>query len=134
MHNDCTFIGNMGKDPETHNTKSGGTFTTFSMAVNKPGADRETTKPLWLNVACFGKTSEIVSKYMKQGNTVLVQGAIEVQEYEGKDGKNHTSIKVLANKVTNLSKKSEGQATAAAATGSTAQAGAPAIADDDIPF
>lgn len=133
MYNDCTFIGNLGKDPETRAAQNGGTnFTTFSIAVNKQGANRD-DKPLWVNVTTFGKTSEFVSNYLKQGNMVLVQGALELQEYEGKDGKNHTSVKLLANKVVSLSKR-EGTGTPAKAAPATAAVGKAAVADEDIPF
>ncbi len=135
MLNNCEFIGNLGKDPETRTSQTGTGFTTFSIAINKQGAGRE-DKPLWVNVTAFGKTSEFVSKYLKQGSMVFVQGTLEVQEYEGKDGKNHTSVKLLANKVVSLSKR-EGQASAAVAGGATATSAAtPAtsVTDEDIPF
>lgn len=138
MYNDCTFIGNLGKDPETRTGKAGGAFTTFSIAVNKQGAGRE-DKPLWVNVTAFGKTSEFVSSWVKRGHQVLVQGALELQEYEGSDGKNHTSVKLLANRVVSLTKREEGAAaagaTASASVGAAAPAkGASAISDEDIPF
>lgn len=135
MLNNCEFIGNLGKDPETRAAQNGGSsFTTFSIAVNKQGANRD-DKPLWVNVTAFGKTGEFVGKYLKQGNMVFVQGTLELQEYEGKDGKNHTSVKLLASKVVSLSKK-EGQAAAAGATtgGATSAPPASPISDDDIPF
>lgn len=132
MFNNCEFIGNLGKDPEVRASTGGSPFTTFSIAVNKQGANKE-DKPLWVNVTAFGKTGEFVGKYLKQGNMVLVQGGLELQEYEGKDGKNHTSVKLLANKVVSLSKK-EGQASSAAATSGAASAPASTISDEDIPF
>lgn len=135
MYNDCTFIGNIGKDPEAHAAKGGSSFTTFSIAVNKPGADKE-TKPLWINVTTFGKTGEFAVKYLKQGNQVLVQGALELQEYEGKDGKNHTTVKLLAGKVVSLTKRDAGAAPAAAASAgaSASAASSTTVSDEDIPF
>jgi single-strand DNA-binding protein len=134
MLNNCEFIGNLGKDPEIRTAAGGSSFTTFSIAVNKQGANRE-DKPLWVNVTAFGKTGEFVGKYLKQGNMVFVQGALELQEYEGKDGKNHVSVKLLANKVVSLSKKESG-ASAPAAQTAAAPAAAPAatVSDEDIPF
>lgn len=137
MFNNCEFIGNLGKDPEARAAKGGSAFTTFSIAVNKQGAGRD-DKPLWVNVTAFGKTGEFVSNYLKKGSMVLVQGALELQEYEGSDGKNHTSVKLLANKVVSLSKR-EGEAgasAAAASAGASASAAKSAspITDEDIPF
>ena len=134
MLNNCEFIGNLGNDPEVRAAQSGTSFTTFSIAVNKQGADRD-AKPMWVNITSFGKTGEFVGKYLKKGNSVFVQGSIEVQEYEGKDGKNHVSVKLLANKVLSLSKRSEnGVDTAPVVSAPKADASAVAVMDEDIPF
>ncbi len=136
MYNDATFIGNLGKDPEAQTSGKGETFATFSIAVNKPGANRE-DKPLWVNVTAFKTSADAVLKYLKAVNRVLVQGAIELQEYEGKDGKNHQSLKLIANKVVFLTPK-DADATASApkavSVGATATAAASTITDEDIPF
>ena len=134
MLNNCEFIGNLGNEPETRPTSKGdSSFTTFSIAVNKPGADRD-AKPLWVNVTAFGKTGEFVGKYLKKGQQVFVRGALELQEYEGKDGKNHTSVKLLANQVLALGKReSNGNAVAASASASPTQTSSK-ISDEDIPF
>lgn len=132
MLNDCAFIGNLGNDPEARAAKNGGNaFTTFSIAVNKPSATRE-DKPLWVNVTAFGKVGESVAANLKKGSRVYVQGALEVSEYEGKDGKNHVSVKLLSNKVVFLDKRETG-------TGAPTQTSKPAAAsagvtDEDIPF
>ena len=126
MFNNCEFIGNLGNDAETRSSSGGGTFTTFSIAVNKMGASKE-DKPLWVNVTCFGKTSEWAGKTLKKGNQVLVQGSLELQEYEGKDGKNHVSVKLSAGKVLSLTRSTTPAATAAAPSTATAS-------DEDIPF
>jgi single-strand DNA-binding protein len=133
MYNDCTFIGNLGNDPEVRTAQNGGsTFTTFSVAVNKPGSDRD-EKPLWVNATAFGKTGDFVGKYMKKGNRVLVQGALELQEYAAKDGTTKTSVKLLANRVVSLTER-EGKAVGAGASATASAPAAKPISDEDIPF
>lgn len=129
MYQDCTFIGNLGKDPEVRTSKEGKAFTTFSIAVNKPGASKD-EKPLWLNVTTFNSTAEFAAKYLKGGNRVLVQGSIELQEYE-KDGVNRQSLKLIANKLVSLTPK---DANGGSSPAKTAAAPAKAVVDDDIPF
>lgn len=132
--NSCEFIGNIGKDPETRNSTGGTSFTTFSIAVNKRGADKD-SKPLWVNVTCFGKTAEFVAKYLKMGTRVFVRGSLELQEYEGKDGKNHVSVKLIANEVLSIDKKEASETNAPATrTASATSATSSQIVDDDIPF
>lgn len=132
MFNNCEFIGNLGNDPEVRTGTGGTSFTTFSIAVNKRGANKE-DKPLWVNVTAFGKTGEFVGKYLKKGTTVLAQGAIELQEYEAKDGTTRTSLKLLANQVVSLSKKEDGEKTAKVSAAAASQSSKPVV-DEDIPF
>jgi single-strand DNA-binding protein len=133
LNNCCQFIGNLGKDPEIraiqNGANKGGSFTTFSIAVNKQGERDD--KPLWVNVTTFGKTSDFAAKYLKQGAKVIVRGSLELQEYEGKDGKNHTSLKLIANELLSLNKSEGTNGTAPAAA---AKSTATAITDEDIPF
>lgn len=131
MYNNCTFIGNLGKDPEVRASKGGASFTTFSVGVNKPG-DKD-AKTLWVNVTAFGKTGEFVAQYMKKGNQVLVEGPIELQEFEGSDGKSRTTLKQVANKVVSLSKR-EGTTEHSASAPASQAAPKASVADDDIPF
>lgn len=135
MLNSCNFIGNIGKDPEVRATKDGGkSFTTFSIAVNKPGADRD-AKPLWVGVTAFGSAGEFAGKYLKAGNRVYVQGPIELHEYE-KDGVTRQILKMVANQLLSLTPKGEnGAATTAAAPAKTqAKQSAAPVTDEDIPF
>lgn len=133
LNNTCQFIGNLGKDPEVraiqNGANKGGSFTTFSIAVNKQG-DTE-AKPLWVNVTTFGKTSEFVSKYLKQGSKVIVRGSIELSEYEDKEGKTRTNLRLVANEVQSISKIEGSGATAPTAAG---KPGTAVGADEDIPF
>lgn len=131
MLNAWEFIGNLGNDPEAKSSKSGVSYTNFSVAVNKRGAKGE-DKPIWVNVTAFGKTGENATLYLKKGSTVFVRGSLELQEYEGKDGQKHASLSVAANEVVYLSKKEGTEKTASA--GATTSAKAAAATDEDIPF
>lgn len=132
MHNSCEFVGHLGKDPEVMAAKtSGKPFTVFSIGVNRPG-DKE-AKTLWVNVVAFGPSGEFAGKYLKKGSLVLVQGPIEIKEYEGKDGKNHSSVSLVARELVSLSKQEGSQATAAGSTTAAATTPVP-VTDEDIPF
>lgn len=131
MYNNCEFIGRLGADPESHTSQKGTSFTTFSLAVDDPF--KPDAKPLWVNVIAFSKTGENAALYLHKGSLTLVQGSVELSEYEGKDGKNHNSLKLVANRLVFLSGKKEGQASgAAASTASTTTTNA--MSDSDIPF
>ena len=47
----------------------------------------------------FGKTAEIVSQYKKKGDWVCVQGRLEIDEWEDKDGNKRRTPQLIANSV-----------------------------------
>ena len=125
--NDCSFIGNIGKDPELKTGQSGTAYCSFSIAVNKgSGTEKET---LWLNITAFGKTAEFVGKNLKKGSLVYIKGELKLEKY-AKDGIEHTVPKILASRIVSLS-RAEGNGDKPVEQVATANA---AINPDDIPF
>lgn len=129
LWNSCEFIGYLGKDPETKVAKSGKSFTTFSIGVNKPGASRD-DKALWINVIAFDKNGENAALYLKKGSLTLVQGSIELNEWEGPDGKTRTTLQLVASRVVFLpsGKHEESETKTATAPAKTV------TVDDNMPF
>jgi single-strand DNA-binding protein len=87
--NKVILIGNLGRDPETRFTNSGGSVTNFSLATtesftDKSGARQERTE--WHNIVVWGKQGENCAQYLKKGSPVYVEGRISYREYEAKDG------------------------------------------------
>lgn len=86
--NKSILIGRLGKDPETRNFENG-SVTTFSLATSETYKDRSGNrqeKTEWHNISFWGKQGEIVAKYFKKGDSILVEGKIAYREYE-KDGR-----------------------------------------------
>lgn len=89
-----TLIGRLGREPSDSNGA-----VKFSLATNriKEGTD-------WHNVVCFGKTGEIVLKYVNKGDMLAVTGRIEYSQYENKDGVKMHSTAIIADRVELLPK------------------------------
>lgn len=94
------IIGHMVADPEAKEK-----VTRFRVAVNQGWGDKKTVG--WYGVACFGKTAEFVTKYLKKGNAVFVAGELEMQEWVGKDGHKNISPDIRASTVQSLEKKKD---------------------------
>ena len=95
--NRATLVGRAGKDPSIKTMNSGDKVANFSIATSeswtKNGEKVEKTQ--WHNIVVWGKLADIVEKYVKKGDKLLVEGAIETREYE-KDGvKKYTTEIVL---------------------------------------
>ena len=70
------LVGNVTKDARQQSSKKGDvTFTTFHLAVGD-GKGKSTYFP----VVVFGKLGQAVSKFVKLGRQVLVDGRIEVRD------------------------------------------------------
>jgi single-strand DNA-binding protein len=114
----CIFIGNAGKDAEQRYLPSGQPVATFNMAVNRKYSDdngQEKKETLWLKVSVFGKQAESVSKYVKKGGLVAVEGRLMCDPATGgprifkrSDGSSGSAFEVNASNVRFLSGKSDG--------------------------
>lgn len=81
-----SFTGNLGKDAEVKYTPSGTAVCEFSVAVKSGYGEREKTN--WVRCAMFGKKAEgQLPQYLKKGTQVAVSGELELQEWEGQNGK-----------------------------------------------
>lgn len=84
--NNWNFTGNLGKDAEVKNLPSGNAVCEFSVAVKSGYGDREKTN--WVRCAMFGKKAEgNLPQYLTKGTQVAVSGELELQEWEGQNGK-----------------------------------------------
>ena len=138
--NHCTFIGRVGKDPETRYLPSGDAVTNFSIACNWKSKDKEGVE--WVRVVTFGKLAEICAEYLKKGAQVFISGRMQTRKYE-KDGQEHYSTEIVAEKMQMLGSKGGERAEPQArpeprpaekpAAGKKG-AGSFADMDDDIPF
>ena len=89
--NKVILAGRTCSEWKTHKYGEGKTFVTNSLAISE-GKD----KTEFVNVTVFGKTAEIVYKYVKKGDMVLLEGSIHTSVSE-KDGKKQyfTTVVVL---------------------------------------
>lgn len=100
--NKCTFIGNLGKDPEMRATKDGGQVASISIGCgeswkDKQGAKQEHTE--WINCTAFDRTAEIIGQYLKKGSKVYIEGKQKTEKYQAKDGTDRYSTKIIIMKM-----------------------------------
>lgn len=122
--NKLLLIGNLGNDPEMRFTPEGKAVTNFSLAVTDGKSDT-----VWFRVVSWEGLAEKVNQYLTKGRQVYVEGRLRPREWEGQDGKKHTSLDVVASKIVFLGAKSS-QEKDGGATPSGEQAGG----EGDTPF
>ena len=107
LRNKVQLIGNLGNDPEIINLESGRTLAKFSIATNESykNADGEkVTDTQWHNVIAWGKTAEIIEKFVTKGKEVAVTGKLTSRSYETKEGEKRYITEVVCNELLMLGK------------------------------
>lgn len=109
--NKVMLVGRCGADPETRSLPSGDSVSNVSLATTSAWRDRQTSETKerteWHRVAFFGRTSEAVSKYVRKGSLLYVEGSLRTREWE-KDGVKRYTTEVLADTMTMLGSKNGG--------------------------
>lgn len=84
--NTWAFTGNLGNPAEVKTLSTGATVCEFSVAVKSGYGDKEKTN--WVRCAMFGKKAEgQLPSYLQKGTQVAISGELELQEWEGQNGK-----------------------------------------------
>ena len=96
--NKAFLIGNLTRDPELTETKDGVAVCRFSIAVNRFIRAGETQTDFF-NITAWRGLGENVAKYCKKGQKVAVVGAIQVRNYEDRDGNTRTAVDIIASDV-----------------------------------
>ena len=107
LRNKVQLIGNLGNDPEIINLESGKKLAKFSIATNesyKNAKGEKVTDTQWHNVVAWGKTAEIIEKYVTKGKEVAIEGKLTSRSYETKDGEKRYITEVVCNELLMLGK------------------------------
>jgi single-strand DNA-binding protein len=96
--NKVQLEGRLGKDPEVRFLPAGGQLTVATLATNNSYKGKDGSwieKPSsWHNLTAFGGPALALAEFRK-GDIVKVEGKIQYDEWQDKDGKKRTSTKIL---------------------------------------
>lgn len=98
--NKITLIGNLTNEPEKRATPNGTSVTSFTIAVNRRGQDKQTD---FFRINAWRGLADTCAKFLAKGRKVAVVGELQARTYEAKDGKTRVSLDVQADEVEFLS-------------------------------
>lgn len=83
--NTAKFIGNAGSDAKVTTLPSGDLVARFNLAtsetfINKNGENETRTE--WHPIVAWGKTAEIVSKFVRKGSCVVIKAKAVNRKYQ----------------------------------------------------
>ena len=88
--NKVILLGNVGKDPEVRYPQQGQCVASFSLATS----DRAYTtasgtqvpeRTEWHNIVVWGKTAEVVEKYVRKGTKLYIEGKLRTRVWEDRN-------------------------------------------------
>ena len=98
MRNRVQLIGNLGADPEIVNLESGKKLAKMKVATNetfKNESGEKITATEWHNAVAWGKTADIIEKYVTKGKEVAIDGKLTHRTYEDKNGEKRYITEVV---------------------------------------
>lgn len=102
LRNKVQLIGNLGNDPEIINLESGKTLAKFNLATNESYTNskgEKITDTQWHNVVAWGKTAQIIEKYMTKGKEIAIEGKLTTRSYDDKEGIKRYITEVVCNEL-----------------------------------
>ncbi|WP_264552993.1 single-stranded DNA-binding protein [Flavobacterium sp. N2038] len=107
LKNKVQLIGNAGNDPEIKTLENGKKVAHLTIATNdhyKNEKGEKVQQTEWHRVTAWGKTAEIIEKYVVKGKEVAVEGKLTHRSYEDKNGEKKYVTEVVINEILLLSK------------------------------
>lgn len=89
LRNKVQLIGNIGMDPEIKTLDGGKKLAKMSIATNetyKNAKGEQVKETQWHNLIAWGKTADIIEKYLKKGREVAIEGKLITRNYTDKEG------------------------------------------------
>lgn len=136
-YNKCTLVGHLTRDPELRALPKGTPICQFGIAMNRKfkletGEMKE--EVTFVDLEAWGKTAELIAKYLKKGSLALFEGRLKLDQWEDKTTKEkRQKLKVVVETMQFLDRKPEGASTPAPAASRPATATEPNL-DEHAPF
>lgn len=101
--NKVTLVGNLGRDPEVRSMNDGGKVVTLSVATSERWTDKASgekkERSEWHKVVIFNeKIADVAERYLKKGNSIYIEGALQTRKWTDQSGVEKYSTEVVLQK------------------------------------
>ncbi len=107
--NKVLLMGNLTRDPELRYTPGGQAVCDLGIAVNRRysvnGQERE--EVCFVDIVVWAKQAESCGRYLHKGSPVFVEGRLQYDSWDDKDGKKRSRLRVTAERVQFLGARNE---------------------------
>ncbi len=101
MLNRVILQGRLVADPELRHTQNGTPVASFRIACDRGyrSKDPNAQNADFISIVAWQKTAEFVSRYFTKGSMILVDGRLQVREYNDNAGNRRYSTEVVAENI-----------------------------------
>ena len=96
-------LGNLTRDPKFREIKGDNKVCDFAIAINNKAAN----SVFYIDIETWNKVAENCNRFLSKGRKVLVEGKLNMSNWQTKSGENRTRIFCRADTVTFLDKTEE---------------------------
>ena len=98
MLNKIILQGRLVADPELRKTPSGGSVSSFRLAVERDYKDTESGRREvdFITVTAWRQTGEFAARYFAKGRMAVVAGRLQMREYTDREGSKRVAAEVVA--------------------------------------
>jgi single-strand DNA-binding protein len=88
-------------DPELRHTPNGAAVATFRLAVDRDFKSKNPDEPTadFVNIVAWRNSAEFVSRYFSKGRMALVEGRLQIRNYNDKEGNRRSVTEVVADSI-----------------------------------
>jgi single-strand DNA-binding protein len=110
-YNKVILMGNLTRDPQLSYLPSQTPVVEIGLAVNRrwrdqQGQQREDT--CFIDCRCYGRQAEIINQYMRKGRPLLIEGRLELDQWEAQDGSKRSKHRVFIERFSFVDSQSGG--------------------------
>ncbi|WJJ95700.1 single-stranded DNA-binding protein [Algibacter luteus] len=102
LKNKVQLIGNVGIEPTITNLENGKKVARLSLATNehyKNGQGEKQTDTNWHTIIAWGKTADIIEKYVTKGKEIAIEGKLSTRAYDDKEGNKRYVTEVIVSEI-----------------------------------
>lgn len=97
--NKVILVGNVGREPQVRYFDKGSAVASFPLATTERGYTMQNGTEVpdrteWHNVVFWGKTAEMIERYVHKGDKIYVEGKLRTRSYDDASGIHRTVTEV----------------------------------------
>jgi len=94
--NKIIITGRLTKDPELRTNGAGKPVCSFTLAVDRPFLNGKGERDAdFIPVVVWGKSAEMIANSCRKSHRILIEGRLQIRNFEAKDGTKHWVAEVI---------------------------------------